>query len=187
MFKLITLMLLGSMIYSVSAMDIESQILKIRSADDSDRYKFVNELKKELSKLSRAERTHAILALKQQMTTSSEDTTVALSKVPTSNNEQNQQNGQHNILDSYQSVAIAVTHSKGNVGAEVLNNTNAAQIVTTQVTPNRPADTVVANLPQNSVLQQAIVPANTVVNSVASTLPRAVIMRHNMRIVSYRI
>ncbi len=199
MFKLIILMLLGSMAYSVSAMDIESQILKIRSASDNDRYKFVNELKKELSKLSRAERTHAILALKQQMTNSSENSAVALSGASTTNIEQNQ----HNVLDSYQSVAIVGTAmvdvSKGGVGAEVLDATSTAQVVGTQVTPSRPADmiqpnvvvsvpeqTVATNMPQNSVVQQTIAPTAPI-NNVASNLSRASMMQHNMRMISYRI
>ena len=188
------LMLLGSMVYSVSAMDIESQILKIRSADDDNRYKLVNELKRELSKLGRVERTHAILALKQQMTTSVKSTAVAASNVSAANIKQNQQNGQHNILDNYHNIAavdtamISATQSKGgSAGAEVLNNTNTVQIVTSQVTPSPPADSIASILPQNSAVQQAIAPINPIVNNVASTLPRAVIMRHSMRMISYRI
>ncbi|MEA2110762.1 MAG: hypothetical protein U9P71_01810 [Campylobacterota bacterium] len=189
MFKLIVLMLLGSLLHSVSAMDIEHQILKIRKASDSDRYKFVNELKRELSKLSRAERMHAIIALKHQVKSPSKNSVVALSDASSGINEQN---GQHNILNSYQSVATAdaamvasAIPSKGAVGAEVLDSVNTAQIVSAQTTPNRPENSTV--IPQSTVIQQAVVPASSVVNNIASTLPRAVIMRHNMRIVSYRI
>lgn len=200
MFKLIILMLLGSMVYSVSAMDIESQILKIRSASDNDRYKFVNELKKELSKLSRAERTHAILALKQQMSGSSENSVVALSSASATNIEQNQ----HSVLDSYQSVAaidttIMIDVSKGAVGAEVLDAASTAQVISAQVTPSRPAEviqpnvvvsvpeqTVATNIPQNSIIQQTIAPT-VPINNVASNLSRTSMMQHNMRMISYRI
>jgi hypothetical protein len=196
--RLVMLMLVGSLFYSVSAMDIESQILKIRGADDSQRYKLVNELKRELSKLGSVERTHAILALKRQMSAPSGSDMVAMSN-ETTNFEQNQQNAQHNILDRYESVATIDTgmavasQSKGGVGSEVLGGANADQVIagsqlpttqitnnnTPQVTPSRPADT--------TIVQQVITPTNPIVNNVTSNLPKQDVMQPNMRMMSYQI
>jgi len=199
------IMLVGSLFYSVSAMDIESQILKIRGADDSQRYKLVNELKRELSKLGSAERTHAILALKRQMSAPVGTDVVAMSSEST-NFEQNQQNAQHNILDRYESVATidtgmaAASQSKGGVGSEVLGGadgasqviagsqlpTSATQVANTnvpattqQVTPVRPNDT--------AIVQQVVTPTNPIVNNATSNLPAQDVMQPNMRMMSYQI
>jgi hypothetical protein len=198
-------MLVGSLFYSVSAMDIESQILKIRSADDSQRYKLVNELKRELSKLGSAERTHAILALKRQMSAPVGTDMVAMSS-ENGNFEQSQQSAQHNILDRYESVATIDTgmataaQSKGGVGSEVLTGADTANQViagsqppasatqipnssvsatTPQVTPTRPGET--------AIVQQVVTPTNPIVNTVTSTLPNQDVVQSNMRMMSYQI
>ncbi len=126
MVRLIILILLSAMTYSVSAMDIEDQIIKIRNASDDNRYKLVNELKRELSKLSRNERINAIAALKQQMGSTvnkkGSDMSV-LARRCNSEVEQSKQNGQHNILEQYPNIVSA---------------DNTKPDATTQVTPQRP-------------------------------------------------
>ncbi len=130
MVRLIILILLSAMTYSASAMDIEDQIIKIRNASDDSRYKLVNELKRELSKLSRNERINAIVALKQQMgsvVNKKGSNMSVLARRCNSEVEQSKQNGQHNILEQYPNI-VSVENTKPDV--------------TTQVTPQRPHQTI---------------------------------------------
>lgn len=211
MFRFIIISLLSSIIHSVSAMDIEAQIIKIRQADESNRYQLVNALKRELSQLGNAERMHAILALKQQMQGSSSQEDSQMTALA-SRDSQIGQNTQQNILDKYESVAAVssstmgtVEYTKGGVGAEVLDSANtgtvtsadateAATVVNTQVTPSRPVEVVASNnviensVQQENVMQQTPATIDHIVNNVATTtLPQENSIQQGMRMLSYRI
>jgi len=138
MMRMIIITLLSVLVSQASAMDIEEQILKIRNASDGDRYQLVNELKRELSKLGRNERVGAIIALKQQLSSSqSDDNPAALlvSDRTKSELKQGSQAGQRNILNNFPNVtAVADVQGSGMVG-----NVNTVTPVVNQVTPPRPS------------------------------------------------
>ncbi len=138
MIRMIIITLLSVSAFQAGAMDIEEQILKIRQASDADRYQLVNELKRELSKLGRDERVGAIIALKQQLSSSkSDDNTDALLVSDTTKSElkQGSQAGQRNILNNFPNVAaVADAQGSGMVGT-----VNAVAPAVNQVAPPRPS------------------------------------------------
>jgi hypothetical protein len=202
------------MMHSANAMDIEAQIVKIRQADESTRYQLVNALKRELSKLGKAERMHAILALKQQMEASSSKEGTKMTALA-SHDSKSEQNSQHNILEKYQNVAAVssvemgtMEYTKGGVGGEVLDAANAgtviataspetATIINTQVTPSRPTEIAVGNaqqiadaataIQQESVMQQTPAAIDHIMNNAATTILQENSIQQNMRMLSYRI
>ncbi len=138
MIRFIIITLLSVWAFHASAMDIEAQILKIRNASDGDRYKLVNELKRELSKLGRNERVGAIIALKQQLSSSKNDGSsevLLVSDTTKSEIKQGASGGQRNILNNFPSVA-AVSNAQG---SGMVDNVNSVAPVVNQVTPPRPS------------------------------------------------
>ncbi len=129
----VSILTLSIFVLEANAMDIEAQILKIRNASDSERYILVNELKQELSKLGRNERMGAIIALKQQLSSSktqADSGTAVVTNSIESKSEQNLQEGQRTILTNFPSVAAVANPGTAMVGT--------VPPTVEQITPPRP-------------------------------------------------